>query len=34
MSDRTELLRGTVDRLILEAVSLGPLHGHGVAEDV
>ena len=29
MSD-TELLQGTLDLLILKAVSLGPLHGYGV----
>ena len=26
----TELLQGTLDMLILKAVSLGPLHGYGV----
>src|SRR3954471_1934906 len=31
MSDETaELLPGTLDLLILKAVSLGPLHGYGV----
>jgi transcriptional regulator len=30
MSDPTELLQGTLDLLILKAVSLGPLHGYGV----
>ncbi len=30
MSDKTELLQGTLDLLILKAVSLGPLHGYGV----
>src|SRR5580765_336122 len=30
MSDSTELLQGTLDMLILKAVSLGPLHGYGV----
>ena len=30
MSDTTELLQGTLDLLILKAVSLGPLHGYGV----
>jgi len=30
VSDATELLRGTLDLLILKAVSLGPLHGYGV----
>ncbi len=26
----TELLQGTLDLLILKAISLGPLHGYGV----
>jgi PadR family transcriptional regulator PadR len=30
MSDKAELLPGTLDLLILKAVSLGPLHGYGV----
>ena len=30
MSDTTELLQGTLDLLILKAVSLGPFHGYGV----
>ena len=30
MSDSTELLQGTLDLLILKAVSLGALHGYGV----
>jgi len=30
MSTTTELLQGTLDLLILKAVSLGPLHGYGV----
>src|ERR1700720_3061784 len=30
MSDEAELLPGTLDLLILRAVSLGPLHGYGV----
>ncbi len=30
MTDATELLQGTLDLLILKAVSLGPLHGYGV----
>ena len=29
-SDVPELLQGTLDLLILKAVSLGPLHGYGV----
>ena len=30
VSNPTELLQGTLDLLILKAVSLGPLHGYGV----
>lgn len=30
MDQRVELLHGTLDLLILKAVSLGPLHGYGV----
>ena len=30
MNKQTELLQGTLDMLILKAVSLGPLHGYGV----
>ena len=30
MTPPTELLQGTLDLLILKAVSLGPLHGYGV----
>src|SRR5213080_1496263 len=30
MSDQAALLPGTLDLLILKAVSLGPLHGYGV----
>jgi PadR family transcriptional regulator, regulatory protein PadR len=30
MDDEAELLPGTLDLLILKAVSLGPLHGYGV----
>ena len=30
MSPPTDLLQGTLDLLILKAVSLGPLHGYGV----
>jgi len=30
MAKRLELLQGTLDMLILKAVSLGPLHGYGV----
>ena len=30
MAKTTELLQGTLDLLILKAISLGPLHGYGV----
>lgn len=30
MANAVELLQGTVDMLILKAVSLGPLHGYGI----
>ena len=30
MGNQLELLQGTLDMLILKAVSLGPLHGYGV----
>lgn len=30
-SDRVELLQGTLDMLILKALSFGPRHGYGVA---
>ena len=30
MADRMEVIQGTLDMLILKAVSLGPLHGYGV----
>src|ERR1700751_5920129 len=30
MSDEAELLPGTLDLLILKAVSLGPLHGYAI----
>ncbi len=30
MTATTELLQGTLDLLILKAISLGPLHGYGV----
>jgi PadR family transcriptional regulator PadR len=30
MTDQAELLPGTLDLLILKAVSLGPLHGYGI----
>jgi transcriptional regulator len=30
MASTTELLQGTLDLLILKAISLGPLHGYGI----
>src|SRR5215467_5372839 len=30
MTDQAQILPGTLDLLILKAVSLGPLHGYGV----
>ena len=30
MARTTELLQGTLDLLVLKAISLGPLHGYGV----
>jgi PadR family transcriptional regulator, regulatory protein PadR len=30
MTKQAELLQGTLDMLILKAVSLGPLHGYGI----
>ena len=30
MTKRLDLLQGTLDMLILKAVSLGPLHGYGI----
>ena len=34
MSNEAELLPGTLDLLILKAVSLGPLHGYGVLSRI
>lgn len=31
---RTELLQGTLDMLILEALSAGPMHGYGVGQRI
>jgi len=33
-SPRTELLRGTLDLLILQTLSLRPLHGYGIAQHI
>ena len=34
MPDQAQLLPGTLDLLILKAVSLGPLHGYGVLQRI
>ena len=33
-SDRTELLRGTLDMLILRTLVIGPAHGHQIARHI
>ncbi len=33
-NDRTELLQGTLDLLILRTLLLGPAHGHAVAKSI
>lgn len=33
-TDRPELLRGTLDLLILKSISLGPLHGYGLLQRI
>jgi transcriptional regulator len=32
--DRSDLLPGTLDMLVLRTVSLGPLHGYGIAQHL
>lgn len=34
MADAVDLLQGTLELLILKAVSLGPLHGYGVLQRI
>ena len=34
MADRTDLLQGTLDLLILKTVALGPLHGWGISKRI
>jgi transcriptional regulator len=34
MANRTELLQGTLDLLILKTLRLGPLHGWGISKRV
>lgn len=32
MSDKSDLLQGTLDLLILKVIALGPLHGYGITQ--
>jgi PadR family transcriptional regulator PadR len=32
--DRTDLLQGTLDMLILKALSVGPMHGYGIGQRI
>jgi PadR family transcriptional regulator, regulatory protein PadR len=34
MAQRTELLQGTLDMLVLRTLLLGPLHGYGIAKSI
>lgn len=34
MSDRADLLQGTLDLLILRTLALGPLHGWGISKRI
>jgi PadR family transcriptional regulator len=34
MTDKTDLLQGTLDLLILKTVALGPLHGWGISKRI
>ena len=34
MSDRTDLLQGTLDLLVLKSLVLGPLHGWGISKRI
>jgi len=34
MPERTELLQGTLDMLVLRTLLLGPLHGYGIAKSI
>ena len=34
LSERTELLQGTLDLLILRTLRLGPTHGHAIAKAI
>lgn len=34
MSDRADLLQGTLDLLVLKSLALGPLHGWGISKRI
>jgi PadR family transcriptional regulator, regulatory protein PadR len=34
MKEKNDLLQGTLDMLILKAVSLGPMHGYGIGQRI
>ena len=34
MSDRADLLQGTLDLLVLKTLALGPLHGWGISKRI
>jgi PadR family transcriptional regulator PadR len=33
-SEKTDLLQGTLDMLILKVVALGPIHGYGISQHI
>jgi len=33
-ADKSDLLQGTLDMLILKIVALGPIHGYGIAQRI
>lgn len=33
-SDKSDLLQGTLDLLILKTVSIGPLHGYAIGQRI
>jgi DNA-binding PadR family transcriptional regulator len=33
-TDRPALVQGTLDMLVLQALTLGPLHGHAIATHI
>jgi transcriptional regulator len=34
MKEKSDLLQGTLDMLILKIVALGPIHGYGIAQRI